>query len=115
MRSHCWLFLVCFAACAGGPSVADVTDELTSATRRFLAGLDPEQRERAQRLPVVPIVEATREEETSVTSRPRRRVRRLIEPTLLYAPRLSSAPSDPCEFGHWNSAGFWITGIGKER
>lgn len=49
MRIYCWLFLVCFAACAGGPSVAGVTDELTSATRRFLAGLDPEQRERAQR------------------------------------------------------------------
>lgn len=49
MRAFALVVLTLFAACAAGPSVGDVTVELTAATQRFLAGLTDVQREAAQR------------------------------------------------------------------
>jgi len=49
MRSAALVVLSLLAACAAGPSVADVTGELTAATQRFLDGLTDAQRKLAQR------------------------------------------------------------------
>lgn len=49
MRSLALVVLSLLAACAAGPSVGDVTVELTAATQRFLDGLNDAQRKVAQR------------------------------------------------------------------